>query len=186
MLQKKVPKWQAWIFLNSKTESKNSISLLLLKDPNYHPVSGHKGLQGSILRQRKGLPLLSHLQILKWEATAFQARVPYQWASIYTYTEKGKRERRRSGGRNTLKSWLTMAASLGWAPLTENRKLLAKFNPTTNTISTPANEVASLKHAVSLFPGCNNTVIICVLTFNHLTVLEKQFSLLCVSATTLC
>lgn len=97
MLQKKVPKWQAWIFLNSKTESKNSISLLLLKDPNYHPVSGHKGLQGSILRQRKGLPLLSHLQILKWEATAFQARVPYQWASIYTYTEKGKRERRRSG-----------------------------------------------------------------------------------------
>ena len=128
-------------------------------------MSRHKGLQGSISKQRKGLPLLSHLQILKWEATACQARVPYQWASTYTYAEQEKRERRGSGGRNTLKSGLTIPASLGWAPLAENLKLLAKFNPTTNAISTLANEVASLKHAVSLFPGCNNTVIICFLTW---------------------
>ena len=70
-----------------------------------------------------------------------------------------------------------------WAPPAENWKLVTKFKPTTRAIYRGSGkfEIPSFT-----FPGSNNTIIICFLTWTTWQVLEKWFSLLCVSATTLC
>lgn len=150
-------------------ESKNSISLLLIEDPDYHPVRWHNRCQGRIVREGRSATFAA----FPWDSTR-RGNGHSEHSSLPSAAGEERSEVGGVRGRSTRRRGLTIPASMEEAQQLGTGEGLSQTQPLAQGHVHPAKSVSSLRHPVSGFLGCNNSHRF-FFNMSHLTVLEKWF-----------